>query len=333
MKQSIKLLLGGAFLLSLPMVLTSCEDILGEWDKPAPVNVIVTPDDGGGATALNTYLVWNGVDALEAQTIPATAIDAETGITSTTIASGTYIVKKDLNLSGNYQFTGDVDLILSDNTTLTITGSLNADTWGTHKLKIYAQSEGDDKGKLVINTSTTDGISITCGDIEIHGGDINVSSTVYSGGGGTMGLETQYDLNIYGGKVTAFGTMEGINAYGNLYIYSGEINATAGASGGQGGKGIMGTITINGGTVTATGGDGVSGAAGGAGMDGTITINNCTKVTSTGGDGTPKGACYSGPVTPANTLKYSWDDGANYTNSAGGPIDFSAKTSLIIIPQ
>ena len=37
MKNSFKTLLGGALFLTLPMFLTSCEDILGEWDKPTPV--------------------------------------------------------------------------------------------------------------------------------------------------------------------------------------------------------------------------------------------------------------------------------------------------------
>ena len=74
MKQSIKLLLGGAFLLSLPMFLTSCEDILGEWDKPAPVNVIVTPDDGGTTDTSNQYYKWDGTQ-LAAVDIPAGAIE------------------------------------------------------------------------------------------------------------------------------------------------------------------------------------------------------------------------------------------------------------------
>lgn len=54
MKQSFKsMMLMGAFLFSLLMCLTSCEDILGHWERPTPTNV--TPsgggdDDGGGST-------------------------------------------------------------------------------------------------------------------------------------------------------------------------------------------------------------------------------------------------------------------------------------------
>jgi len=43
MKKSIKLMMGFALLLALPMLLTSCEDILGHWEKPTPVTPSKTP--------------------------------------------------------------------------------------------------------------------------------------------------------------------------------------------------------------------------------------------------------------------------------------------------
>ena len=42
MKQLIKHFLGGAVLLALPMFLTSCDDILGQWDKPAPTSIVLS---------------------------------------------------------------------------------------------------------------------------------------------------------------------------------------------------------------------------------------------------------------------------------------------------
>ena len=42
MKKVVYSILGGALLLALPMFLTSCDDILGEWSKPAPA--VVTPE-------------------------------------------------------------------------------------------------------------------------------------------------------------------------------------------------------------------------------------------------------------------------------------------------
>lgn len=40
MKKVFRTLLGGAFLLALPLFVTSCEDVLGHWEKPTPVNVV-----------------------------------------------------------------------------------------------------------------------------------------------------------------------------------------------------------------------------------------------------------------------------------------------------
>lgn len=37
MKHSIKIVMGSAFMLALPLLLTSCEDVLGHWEKPTPV--------------------------------------------------------------------------------------------------------------------------------------------------------------------------------------------------------------------------------------------------------------------------------------------------------
>ena len=42
MKKVVYSILGGALLLALPMFLTSCDDILGEWSKPTPT--IITPE-------------------------------------------------------------------------------------------------------------------------------------------------------------------------------------------------------------------------------------------------------------------------------------------------
>ena len=39
----LKHLLGGAIMLALPLFLTSCDDILGTWDKPTPVTPAPTP--------------------------------------------------------------------------------------------------------------------------------------------------------------------------------------------------------------------------------------------------------------------------------------------------
>ena len=39
----LRQILGGVFFLSLPLLFSSCEDILGEWDRPTPAQVPVSP--------------------------------------------------------------------------------------------------------------------------------------------------------------------------------------------------------------------------------------------------------------------------------------------------
>lgn len=364
MKQSIKLLLGGAFLLSLPMFLTSCEDILGEWSKPTPS--IVTPSDGGGSTEGIAYVKYtvSGTTATPSdQQLAEGTYTVVTADLAELTADKPYVVNADVTIDHNVIISGNAEIILCDGKTLTINGYLGqGTTTPTNNLTIYGQT--NQTGKLIVRT--TDGFyPIPVYDLNIHGGDISAKDV--GTGNDTEAIYTEHDFNIYNGKVEAFGTMEGvmINVGGELKIYGGSLEATTSVSsfaGGQGSVALEGTITVYGGTVTATGGDAnVAGKDGGAGIDGTLTVNggtvtatggngsgggnggigiqaitivtDCVKVTATGGDGTSKGACCSGTVTPANTLKYSFDDGASYTNSDGSAQNFSMITSMIIIPQ
>ncbi len=73
--------------------------------------------------------------------------------------------------------------------------------------------------------------------------------------------------------VTGRGTGAGIGSAGNITIESGTVNATGGYNdSGTGGSGIRGTVVINGGAVTAKGGLSPY-AASGSGLAGTVTIN------------------------------------------------------------
>ena len=80
-KNFSKLLLGGALLCGLSMSLTSCEDILGHWEKPVPNTV--TPgggsDGGGSSTVSVTSITLN-------KTSTALLIGATETLTVTTIA-------------------------------------------------------------------------------------------------------------------------------------------------------------------------------------------------------------------------------------------------------
>ena len=251
--------------------------MFGEWSRPTGNN---SNTDSDKDKSSNTYLKWNGTDALVATEIPS---DAKVISASETTWNGTYVVKEDITINDDVTIAGDVDLIILDGKTLKINGKHLHESSFTYKLSIYAQSEGDDKGKLVINTTADndDGYAIVAKDIDIHGGDINISAT----GSDTQGIYSSNLFNIYGGKVTVYGTMEGIMLANSLTIYDGTVIANAGAtSAGQGGIAIAGTLVMNGGKVTATGGDGVE-KDGGKGFDGTLTVNGGTIIL-IGGNGT-----------------------------------------------
>ena len=310
MKQSIKLLLGGALFVAVPMVLTSCEDILGEWSKPTPSTV--TPGDGGGATASGTYLVWNGVDALEAQPIPAAA--TEWNITSGDVSEGTYIVSSDFTCTGLLVLKGDVTIILKDNATLTVENGIYYDAAGNvGSLTVYAQSQDDSKGSLIVKNDTPyDGGGMTVDPgiwvkaLTIHGGLINSkgSTGATPAAGSHYGIEAE-DIIIYGGDITATGNHangSGMECNNAFKIYGGKL--TAKGSDGDvspnvwGAPGLSGTtFNIYGGTVNATGGNATTGedAAGGTGFGGSdITIDGGTVIAKGGNSGGGGGLSDSG---------------------------------------
>lgn len=301
MKQSIKLLLGGAFLLSLPMFLTSCEDILGEWSKPTPS--IVTPSDGGGESSANKYLAWNATSQkLEQKDLPTSFKEMTTTETSW---SGTYIVDKDVEITGDVTLTGDVDLIILDGKTLSLASDKKIGS-ATFNLNIYGQSTGTSAGKLVVSTvSDTSYYPFEIGGtLNIHSGNVNATAT----GAGNQAIYAA-KCNIYGGTVVAKGTGVAFMTEG-LAIYDGaDVTAT---STGTDGVGIVSydnplnisgsntkvtatgdmhgietqasaVLTIDGGTIIANAGA-TSANQGGNAIEGIITINGGT-VTATGGDG------------------------------------------------
>ena len=65
MKKIISKLMGGVLLFSLSMSLTSCEDILGHWEKPTPA--VVTPEEPAAPTVTDLSMVDNAGNAREKQ--------------------------------------------------------------------------------------------------------------------------------------------------------------------------------------------------------------------------------------------------------------------------
>ena len=285
------------------MFLTSCEDILGKWDKPTPVNVIVTPDDGGTTTS-NTYIKY---------TAPGTKTNEPIGdatkweyTANADVPAGTYYVEGTVNCAGKITLTGDVNLILKDGSKLTITEGITY-TSGTPSLKIFAQStDPTTMGSLVVGyTTATDGDdtpAVRVKGLEIHGGKIE--ATGYFGSAATYCC---YGLEVLGGKFIMYDgdvTATGKTSYPGIVsddpgcsieIEGGTLTANGGdapAGDTNGGAGIYGSgsININGGTVNANGGNGALGTTdnGGHGIfvnfSGSITINGGA-VNVKGGDG------------------------------------------------
>ena len=327
MKQ-VKNILAAAALLALPIAFTSCEDILGHWEKPVPATPVATTEEPAVVAAADQYLEWSTTDnKLVAQDIPAGYFSMTDG---TTTWNGNYIVESNVTIGSNVNISGDVNIILKDGYTLTVKGRVN----GEYKLCIFAQnSDASAAGKLVITPTAGSGSSaLSVSELQIHGGDITATGHENSSGAGDDGLKTTGKMFIYAGKVTATGGAHtggstsggiGINCNGvECHIYKAEVSATGGKtnSSGSGGYGIAcggsssdPALTIDGGTVTAKAGD-ATGAT--AGIYSTkLTVNSGKLLTqgnlSSGSKGFEGSVMYLGTGLTAK----GGSDGVNYPNS------------------
>lgn len=220
----------------------------------------------------------------------------------TTLTDGWYVVGSDVTIPSRITATGDVHIILMDDACLHAQQGINVNylSGTNNKLSIYAQSNGDGMGKLLIDkvNSTYAGIgggsNKSSGIITINGGDLDIKSgsdgaAIGSGStvrgdnrsvviinGGTLMLRSNsYGAGIGGGEYSAGGTIT-ING-GNITAIGGTFSAAIGGCDGYDG----GIITINGGIINATGtgkspgigGGGYWGSYSPGGQSGTITIN------------------------------------------------------------
>lgn len=286
------LLLAGA------MSMTSCEDILGEWDRPTPQAPGVK------------YYVYNADGTKTEAVTPSDAITWTGTIAAGDVAAGTYIVEGNVTCDGKLTLKGQVNLILKDGAKLTVSDGINHFSGGS--LTIYGQSDDEaTMGQLVVNSSL-EGIYVN--NLTIHGGKITASGfsyyeaihsyaamTVYAGivdatspdgsailigGNGPLtvhggkitatsnttnlnraGIYSYSDIVINGGKVTTAG-VHAIYANGkNLEIYGGTHDLTSNAE-----SLSANTITFAGGTISITGCASGSGATNGVIRDGNVVI-------------------------------------------------------------
>ena len=204
--------------------------------------------------------------------------------TGTAWTSGWYYVGSDITISNRITVTGDVHLILGDGATLSATKGITVET--DNSLTIYAQSTGENMGKLVAGSQSENaaigGASAAGGNITINGGDIQATGGYSAAGIGGGYYHDGGNIVIKGGTVTAIGgdyaAGIGGGAFadgGNITISGGTVTANggpaaAGIGGGGGGNG--GNITISGGIVNATGGKWGAGIGGGTNMGANIIV-------------------------------------------------------------
>ena len=251
------------------------------------------------------------------------AVGDYTSVTSadTSWSDGWYVVSGEVTISSRVAVSGDVHLILEDGCTLTADAGIQVHD--TNALTIYGQTEGT--GKLIANVTVAGNAAIggnyyvtagiSGGNITIHGGTIEATSTNGAGIGGGYGSTggSGGNITINGGTVTATGN---------------QMGAGIGGSGGAGSGDNGGNITINGGTVIATGGGG-AGIGGGygnvsGGSGGNITITGgIIKATSTDGAGIGGGTSGGGTVKSDGTTTI---DGGTVT--AVGKVAFSVRPTV-----
>ena len=247
------------------------------------------------------YMAWDEasktVKAVEGGCASYTVVTDST----TTWSAGWYVVNGDVTINSKVQFSGDVNLILCDNATLTINGGndegIKSEPNKAGVLTVYAQSTGNSMGGLRVastdNYGIMVGISGTNGGLTINGGNVSAD-------GKNNGILVYGNLTINGGSVTAASNTNAIAVFsGNMTVNGGTVNATGANSDSEtGGHGVYGAVTVNGGTVTATGGNASnSNKDGGKGVWGNVTVSGGT-FTATGGiGGWQGGAGVNGNVT------------------------------------
>ena len=298
-----KLCLGGVFLFSLSMSLTSCEDILGEWSRPTPGNN--TPSGGGSSTIAITSVTLNKAylrfdkNVLTAQTLTATvAPDDATDKTVTWESSDESVATVDEN--------GQVTPKTKGTVTITATAHDGSGIKATSTVIVYDKIVDISSGAVTVTaneewlingngtaTAVTNGITIGDGaTVTLKG--INISKQIACAGTATIIL-ADGSTNTVDASGIDYNAAIKVGGAGKTLTIDAETEGTGTltAKGGSNAAGIGtsrnetgGNIVINGGRVTATGG--LEGAGIGTGLAevltkfGDITINGGT-VTATGG--------------------------------------------------
>ena len=178
-----------------------------------------------------------------------------------------------------------------------------SETKGTNKVSQGAEPEVEDTGTIITNRekdASSHTVTINAGNdkVEVTLDNVNIKadsgSALISKGDVTLTLKGDNHLTGGNGGSSSYGG-DGITSSGSLTISGGTVTATGGKSGSgdysNGGNGISssGSLSISGGTVTATAGS----SSGSYGRDGITTSSSLTisggTVTANGGSGSYRG--------------------------------------------
>ena len=185
----------------------------------ADVTISFTPGAlrSTGVAVTVSYIDEDGIlcDGQDGRPDPASAIALDG--TESTLNAGWYFVGADISHSGQIDLNGDVNIILADGKTMTVSGESDGIYGYSGSLTIYGQTLGT--GTLDV-TGSDYGICNDGGNVVIRGGTVNATGTYQNG------IFANGNITITGGKVTATGSNgDGIfAANGNITL--GCTNAT-----------------------------------------------------------------------------------------------------------
>lgn len=254
--------------------------------------VLTQNNEPASLTAANDGIqpLASGISYIDADGNSQTCDSAtDVNANSTTWNTGWYVVNSNVTINDRVTVSGAVHLILVDGYTLTVKGRIVVR--GSNSLTIYGQNQGN--GTLSASGGWAEaGIGgsefVAGGNITINGGTIKATGGPDAAGIGGGRNAGGGNITVNGGTINATGGeyAAGIGggsdgSAGNIIINGGMITATGGDYGpGIGGKG--GNTTINGGTIKATG------KPGGAGI-GSAFMDECGTIIINGGHITAKG--------------------------------------------
>lgn len=163
-------------------------------------------------------------------------------------SEGWYVVTGDVTVNSNITASGDIHLILTDGSKLTVITAEKKGIYTDGNLSIYAQSDEDNMGELDVKSSLTGSNGIDAGKT------LNISGGVIVAEGGGLGISAE-NITISGGDIDVKSADEesaALYAANDIEITDGAIETTSGELG-YGIYSFEGNIAISGGSVKAAG--------------------------------------------------------------------------------